>query len=279
MSQKRKRSLSPPPNSDIFQSSPITDRSSTFLAFFSPFHTAKELQSQHSISSATHKIAAWRKPSSQRALNSQPVLEISHDDDGEKYGGKTLEKVLVSANVEGAIVVARWYGGVWLGPVRFEHMKACAWDAIAGWRETVNKRRKGEDEAEIRKRLVRELPERDSSITVLRGLLAEKTKGPSSEAKTRSSPAKVPDYNKLLLPALQKLEQVRDATIAWILKEIEKAEANQAGDQGDPASATVQTGEPLTADAIEKPAIDAQTSLISEMENSPKRHEKQDTSS
>ena len=44
----------------------------------------------------------------------------------------------------------------------------------------------------------------------------------------KSSPAKVPDYSKLPLSALEKLEQVRDATISWILKEIEKAELDQA---------------------------------------------------
>ena len=116
-------------------------------------------------------------PSNQRALNSHRLFDTGHDDDGEKYGGKTLEKVLSSADVEGAVVVARWYGGVMLGPVRFDHIKACAQEAIAGWiqeRERRVKRQRVQDKDERRQGLIRVLPERDESIIVLRGLLAEK---------------------------------------------------------------------------------------------------------
>ena len=229
MSQKRPHSPSPSPISppQIHKSHPLTDRKSTFIAAYSPTLPIKELQSLPEFADATHRISAWRTPSAQRSLNAQQQLhDLGHDDDGEKFGGKTLEKVLVSEKATGAVVVARWFGGVMLGPVRFEHMRRCAVEAISSFKvhsEDTNKRRKREaaDEEE-RTRLVEELPQRDQSIVVLRGLLAEK-KGEGSGG-SGSPPAKVPDYETLPLAGLLKLEKVRDASIKWILKGIEEAE-------------------------------------------------------
>ena len=205
--------------------------------------SARELQGQSEIESAMHRIAAWRRPSSQRALNSQPVLGVGHDDDGEKYGGKTLEKVLTAANLEGTLVVARWYGGVLLGPVRFDHMRMCAEEAISNWfrdRDRTNKRRKVQEEAETRERLVRALPERDQSIIVLRGLLAEK-RGSKSNDSAESTPTKVPDYASLPVSALERLEHARDATISWVLKEIEKAESAEESMKADDRTLPLST--------------------------------------
>ena len=231
MSQKRARSASPESSTLIFRSSSIEDRSSKFIAFYSPTLSAKELQAHAEFKSASHRIAAWRKPSSQRALSAQRLLDTGHDDDGEKYGGKALEKVLIETDVEGAVVVARWYGGVLLGPVRFDHIKNCARDAIAQWTQdrerSAKKAKTSEDEAE-KERLIRTLPERDQSITVLRDLLTEKSQQPSSSPSAKGTTAKVPNYATMPLPTLQKLEQVRDATIGWILKQIEKVEETQA---------------------------------------------------
>ena len=239
MSQKRARSASPE-SILIFRSSPIEDRSSKFIAFYSPTLSAKEIQAHTEFKSASHRIAAWRKPSNQRALNAQRLLDTGHDDDGEKYGGKALEKVLIETDVEGAVVVARWYGGVLLGPVRFDHIKSCARDAIAQCaqdRERSAKKAKiREDEAE-KEKLTRTLPERDQSIAVLRDLLAEKSQQPPSTPSAKGTTAKVPKYSTMPLATLQKLEQVRDATIGWILKQIEKVEETQ-GEQPDAAVPT-----------------------------------------
>ena len=252
MSNKRARSVSPAPLSRIFKSSPIEDRSSTFVAFYSPTLAAKELQAHSEFKSASHRIAAWRKPSSQRALNTQRLMETGHDDDGEKYGGKTLEKVLIEMEVEGAVVVARWYGGVMLGPVRFDHIKNSARDAIMHWSQdrerSAKKAKVREDEVE-RERLIQTLPERDQSIIVLRNLLTEKSRQSSSAPGSQNSPAKTPDYSTLPLATLEKLEQVRDATIGWILKQIEKAEKAQAEESG--AEGTVI---PTAAKTPEAPA-------------------------
>lgn len=258
MSQKRPRSPSPHPTQHIFRSAPISDRSSKFVALYSPFLSAKELRAQLDIKSAIHRIAAWRKPSSQRALSSQRLFDTGHDDDGEKYGGKTLDSVLASMEVEGAIVVARWYGGVMLGPARFDHIRDSAREAISAWlqeSERASKRLKVQEDIKRKDQLARILQERDQSITVLRGLLAEKTRPSSSDTSASNTSAKVPQYSNLPLPTLEKLEQVRDATIGWILKQIEKVEIVQ---QDDPEEgAAVASAEPLSAETSKEDIIPA----------------------
>ena len=255
MSQKRARSASPE-STLIFTSSPIEDRSSKFIAYYSPTLTAKELQAHTEFKTASHRIAAWRKPSSQRALNAQRILDTGHDDDGEKYGGKALEKVLIETDVEGAVVVARWYGGVLLGPARFDHIKNCARDAIAQWTQererSAKKAKTREDEAE-KERLIRALPERDQSITVLRNLLAEKSQQRSPSPGAKGTTAKVPNYAIMPLATLQKLEQVRDATIGWILKQIEKVEETQV-EQPDGAVPTATETLEASAHVDQQPA-------------------------
>src|SRR5437762_1168698 len=195
MSRKRTRSESPtrrPPapstTTQFFRSSPIKDRSSTFIAFYSLTVSAKELQGHAEFKSASHRIAAWRMPSNQGALpfhsiSSRRVYDSGHDDDGEKFAGKRLEKVMQDMNAEGAVVVARWYGGVLLGPVRFNHIEHCAREAILESRRAVHQgdsqiqameKKTKFDEEPDRTSLTRTLEERDQSISVLRGLLKEK---------------------------------------------------------------------------------------------------------
>ena len=227
MSQKRARSTSPNLVSDISTSSVIEDRSSKFTALYSPTISAKDLQSQSNIRNATHRILAWRKPSTQLSLSSKPLIESGHDDDGEKYGGKAVEKVMEAMNVEGTVVVARWYGGVMLGPVRFDHIRDCARAAISKWlseNEERTKRQKLEAESKEKVRLEQVLRERDESIVVLRDLLAKKKNQTASQGSPSHPPAKVPDYSKQPFHLLKRLEDVRDATIGWILKSIEEAE-------------------------------------------------------
>ncbi len=258
MSRKRLRSESPPSasrsgansNLQTFRSGVIKDRSSTFIGVFSPTTPAKELQARQDFKPATHRIAAWRKPSTQSTLLStgqRPLFNVGHDDDGEQYGGKRLERVLIDLNVEGAVVVARWYGGVLLGPVRFTHIESCAREAIEKWKMSMNtkenedhhhaaQKRKVEEDGKRRFALVRILEERDHSITALRGLLREKTEeAPAAKADESTSsardvnvtPTKPGNYSVMPLQALERLEKARDATISWILKEIEKVEQQQ----------------------------------------------------
>lgn len=162
--------------------------------------------------------------------------------------------MLVETNVEGAIVVARWYGGILLGPVRFTHIENCAREAIAKWKTAttakkedgnhhVAQKRKVEDDEKRRLTLVRILEERDHSISALRGLLREKTEA-VSESKVQDSlssakdanatPTKATNYSVMPLPALERLEKARDATISWVLKEIEKVEEQQQEQEQQP---------------------------------------------
>jgi Uncharacterized protein family UPF0029 len=264
MSRKRPRSSSPStsngpfPNRQTFRSGPIKDRGSTFIALFSPTAPTEDLQAQSDFKTATHRIAAWRKPSAQRALLSGAhhlLFDTGHDDDGEQYAGKRLEKLLTELNVVGAVVVARWYGGILLGPARFTYIENCAREAIEKWRASAltgkeadhpatQKRKLVEDETR-RSALVRILEERDHSVSVLRGLLHEKTEdtaaaemnGTASSmadatvTPTIVTPTKLPNYSMMPLQSLERLEKARDATISWILKEIEKAEEKQQQQQ------------------------------------------------
>ena len=242
MSKKRTRSPPAPSPTQIFKSSTIEDRSSTFIAVFSPTYAPEALQSLSEFKDASHRMTAWRKPSTQRSLNNaKSIFETGHDDDGENYGGKTLEKILIAKDVVGAVMVARWYGGVMLGPVRFDHMKDVADNAIARWAQEGERAAKRVKTERERQQLITEvLPQRDQSIEVLRGLLVEKkgktgkkTLGSRTEpcsGQTDASPspspssAKTPDYSVMDLHVLERLEQVRDKTIGWILAQIEEAE-------------------------------------------------------
>lgn len=182
MPQKRKRTPSPPESAEstIFRSDPIEDRTSTFIGYYSPSLAPKELQHHADFASASHKILGWRRTSNQQSISSAaPKLYVSgSDDDGEKYGGKKVEKVLEGMNVTGTCVVARWYGGVMLGPVRFAHMEECAKGAVKAWQGAVaeekSKKVRLEMEETERVKLVKVLEERDQSIVVLRQLAAEK---------------------------------------------------------------------------------------------------------
>ncbi|TKA83545.1 hypothetical protein B0A55_00529 [Friedmanniomyces simplex] len=264
MSQKRKRTPDLPSDTakDVYCSEAIDDRQSKFIAYYSPTLPAKQLQNLAQIKSASHKILAWRKESKQRSLTGNAAqYDIGHDDDGEKYGGKRVEKVLEQMRVTGACVVARWYGGVMLGPLRFTHMEECAKGAVMKWREheaeEVGKRRRVEEEGLQRGRLARTLGERDGSIEVLRAMAMEKEgkvrealvagmadldgeskdDGAAEAALTPSSPSTTavvspqraaPEYSSMPIDRLRALDKARDATIAFLLKRISKAEADLA---------------------------------------------------
>ncbi|KAK3722186.1 hypothetical protein LTR37_002619 [Vermiconidia calcicola] len=263
MSQKRKRLSEDPANSaqeSVFRSAPIEDRSSTFVGLFSPSLKPKELQSLADIASASHKILASRRESNQQVITGGIKYTTDHDDDGEKYGGKKVAKVLEGMQVKGACVVARWYGGVLLGQLRFEHIENCARGAIQKWKASVaeeqSKKRKIEEDASEKARLVRVLAERDQSIVVLRSLAVEKeeqlrqakasddveaqadgagnpTETASSEPKQNVSGAKPAiDYSAMPAERLKALEKARDATLSFLLKRIDKAELELVGATG-----------------------------------------------
>ncbi|GAB7353987.1 hypothetical protein MBLNU459_g4582t1 [Dothideomycetes sp. NU459] len=240
MSQKRRRSISSDQSRTgqsghgIWVSEKIEDRESIFQAYFSPTMPHKELQALSEIKSASHRMLGWRTPSAQRTLGANPraLMELGSDDDGEKYGGQRVRRVLEEMQVEGALVVARWYGGIMLGPIRFTHIEECAKEAVKLWKQQQEsealKKRKIEDEAKEKATLVRELQDRDESIKVLRGLLEQKTKPVKAQEKPESSSVATTafkmEYGAMQIERLRQMDKARDGTIAFLLKKIDEVE-------------------------------------------------------
>ncbi|KAF1823889.1 ribosomal protein S5 domain 2-like protein [Dissoconium aciculare CBS 342.82] len=242
MALKRKQPGDTSELENVFRSAPIEDRSSKFIGYFSPTLTPKELQELAEIQGASHKILGWRRESNQQSITKATRYITGSDDDGEKYGGKKVEKVLELSRAVGACVVARWYGGVMLGPARFTHIETCAQEAIHRWEdhqvEERAKRQKIANEEAERGRLVKTLEDRDNSIVVLRTLALEKEQAvtaekPSSTEQTsksavtasRTQVQHTPDYGAMQLERLRALDKARDATLSFLLKRIDKAEA------------------------------------------------------
>lgn len=231
MAGKRSRPESSPLLPEVFHSAKIDEQTSSFIGAFSPNLSAVALQRLPEFRTATHRIAAWRKPSRQKSLTPcKPLFETSHDDDGESWAGGRLARVLNDTQVSGTVVVARWYGGQNIGPIRFTHIENCAKEAIWKWKvaaselemEEARKKQRVDDEAK-KTELVEELTQRDYSISALRKLLAEKkAKLSGSEEVAPSTPQKVTDYGKMGLDVLKRLEKARDATISAILKQMDK---------------------------------------------------------
>lgn len=232
MSLKRERSVSPTPSPDIYHSSRIDDQKSSFKAAFSPTLSVKALQDLPEFRTATHRIAAWRKRSKQKSLSPETkvLYDSGYDDDGEKWAGNRLQHVLNDAGAEGVVVVARWYGGQNIGPIRFTHIEDTAKQALWSWKtaaaeaekEQAAKKQKVLEES-TRKELEENLRERDLNIFVLRKLLADKNAKLNDSEPAPSTPQKpLPDYSKMSTAALQRVDKARDATIAFILKEIDK---------------------------------------------------------
>ena len=243
--------------SDFSRSQHITDRSSKFVGYFSGSMSRGQLQGLGEIKDATHKMAAWRLQSRQTTLTQTGnIVNAGFDEDGEKGAGWRLKKLLEDENVMGVLVVARWYGGVMLGPRRWEHILDVAKEAITQWKAGPAGKSKSAqrpqgsqvptpspdqappqslmtDDAR-RKKLIDELKDRDNSIAVLRKHLDDKKAAldtPSSSANpptaSQQSPSKSADYYSMPLLRLQALDKARDATLAYLLKELDKVDAAQ----------------------------------------------------
>ncbi|KAJ4301043.1 hypothetical protein N0V90_003133 [Kalmusia sp. IMI 367209] len=234
MALKREHSPSPTLALNIFRSEEIKHETSAFIGAFSQNLSAKALQNLPEFRTATHRIAAWRTRSKQKSLmpESKVLYDLGHDDDGEKWAGSRLQNVLKDTDTEGVVVVARWYGGQNIGPVRFTHIETCAKQAIWSWKvaddkvkkEHAAKKQKLETET-TRKQLEENLQERDQNICVLRKLLVDKNAKLKDEESAPPTPQKPPqDYSKMSMEALQRVDKARDATITFILKQIDKVE-------------------------------------------------------
>lgn len=109
----------------FYQSTPIYDRKSKFIAHLtrvSSLHEVHEaicyLRSQKEIAAACHP-SIW----AYRYRDSSGRLCADLDDDGETGASKRMMFLLEQLEVEGwLVVVTRWFGGILLGPDRFKHI-------------------------------------------------------------------------------------------------------------------------------------------------------------
>jgi len=212
-----------PANSTV--SAPIEDRKSKFIGYFVPLTVPSavsrhrsQLENLPELAKADHKIMAWNVGRS-----------TGFDDDGEKWAGRKLLEVLTSNEDQGILCVARWYGGIMLGPARFDHIVHAAADALATYH--IGQRKppllspptiqgpKSSSPAKIphdyneRERLVRLLGGKDMTVEYLRAMITSKKleRGEGNNAPT--SPSKIKNYEGVQVEALQRLVVARDATI------------------------------------------------------------------
>ncbi|KAL1793181.1 hypothetical protein ACET3X_008163 [Alternaria dauci] len=189
---------------------------------------------------------------------SRTLYDLGHDDDGEKWAGGRLGNVLRDTEAEGVVVVARWYGGQNIGPIRFTHIENCAKEAIWKWKvadtemkkEQATKKQRIDEEAK-REELVNNLQERDYNIFALRKLLGQKKAKSQDEEPAPPTPQKMQDYGKMTMDALKRVDKARDATVAFILKQIDKVdeelklvEALEDGTQGVEEEVKTEDAEP-----------------------------------
>jgi len=212
-----------PTNSTV--SAPIEDRKSKFIGYFIPLTVPSavsrhrsELENLPELAEADHKIMAWNVGRS-----------TGFNDDGEKWAGRKLLEVLTSNEDQGILCVARWYGGIMLGPARFDHIVHVAADALATYHIAQRKPpalspptiqgpksspppRIAEDYNE-RERLVRVLRGKDMTVEYLRAMITAKKleRGKGNSAPT--SPSKIKNYEGVQVEGLQRLVVARDATI------------------------------------------------------------------
>jgi hypothetical protein len=269
MATKRERSVSPKPSQSIYYSEKIVEQTSSFKAAFSSTLSVKALQNLPEFNTATHCMAAWRTPSRQKSLmpDKKILYDLGYDDDGEKWAGSRLQHVLNDTGAEGVVVVARWYGGQNIGPIRFTHIENSAKQAIWSWKvandaamkEASAKKQKLEEET-TRKELEKNLQERDLNIFVLRKLLADKNAKLNDTEPAPPTPQKAPpNYEAMSMEALKRVDKARDATIAFILKQIdqvdEKLKLANASEDSTEGSGKYAKGLQQSADKTTPPPV------------------------
>ena len=112
----------------IVEGEPIVDRRSKFVAFLATGVDSEEkarwarrsILGRKNVCKATHNMLAYR------FVDENGVSHADNDDDGEDGAGAKMSYVLSVLNADNCLViVARWYGGVKLGPDRFKHIAKC----------------------------------------------------------------------------------------------------------------------------------------------------------
>ena len=139
---------------------------------------------EHAAKPATHEMFAWRcmvLKHGKTGLSGANDFELSQGskDDGERWGGERILRVMQSHGViDAVVVVSRWYGGIQLGPARFAHIETCAQEVC----QTFIQKEQLEESLALLKSL-------DDILVDLRRELAELT-----GSTTSSQPSKKVDY-------------------------------------------------------------------------------------
>lgn len=196
----------------------IRDRSSIFKAFFFPltvFSQVSALLTSFRLSTlcegVDHVMLAYR------FSDAEVGVDAGFDDDGERFSGKKLADLLELMDVFGLVIVTRNYGGILLGPIRFQHITQCARESVMAFKHN---RSLGTHEIEKLRRL---LSARDKTIKTLREIIQNAhLQEVSSDGETgpRASQSSLPGsqtsplrYEKQDLATLKRLLTARDMTI------------------------------------------------------------------
>ena len=192
----------------------IEDKGSRFKGYFIQFDSIAQLEPMRDaidhlpeLSKADHKISAWRVYSDK--VKGKEVTGC--DDDGEKWAGDKILKILTASEQFGLVVVVRWYGGVMLGPRRFDHIVDIAADAIVTYKVNSGQMKMtltppSSQEGQL---LRRQLIAKDMTIGSLRRIV-----DPSKESPAKPSPS----YDDMSMDQLTKMIKSKDSTIEALRK-------------------------------------------------------------
>ncbi|KAM9904286.1 hypothetical protein OXX79_002849 [Metschnikowia pulcherrima] len=114
------------------QSEPITDRSSTFVAFAREVHSVEE--ANESIDDLIRDRKVARSSHNMNAMRIEGPNGVSFqdcDDDGETAAGSRMLHLMTIMDVWNVVVVvSRWFGGTHIGPDRFKHINAATREVL-----------------------------------------------------------------------------------------------------------------------------------------------------
>lgn len=200
----------------IASSAEIVDQDSVFLAHAASIASAaqaevfrRHVREQHAADEASHEMLAWRclvpkagKDGSESEADW--MLKTSFDDDGERWGGERILKVLERESaVDVAVVCSRWFGGTMIGKARFNHIEACTKSALA----QLNR-------LERESQVLKQLRELDDTIHTLCQTLTDEGQP--------ASPGKPMDYAAANLEKLDRLVAARHKRVAHLKAQLEK---------------------------------------------------------
>jgi len=123
---------------DIFHGEVLEQKKSTFQGHVARVSCLEDVEQvmecllqNNKIQHATHNIMAYRFYMEKNGIR---TLLQDCDDDGEAAAGKRLLHLLQVMDVQGlVVVVSRWYGGIHLGPARFQCINNAGRTAIEGF--------------------------------------------------------------------------------------------------------------------------------------------------